>query len=213
MNVASFACSSSDDQDEVDELRQEIERLQTQLAQASGRNAATPGSSTVLTSPTVTATATRNTPTATATVNGVKTVNIDRGMEIIDIDPEAPLQGIEIRLLRLEVSTTQTRLVGSVWNRNQQKTAFENLWRWRGTNSESEPPYIVDSNGTKYVGSRPDRVAPVPGERQEFAVLFKPLSAGTTSVELHLQADVRACILGFCDYPIRWQSITIEIPR
>lgn len=115
-------------------------------------------------------------------------------------------------LEKLQITPQSMTATYSVWNHNAQKTAFENLWRWRGTPSEQDPPYAIDENGNKYTGSRPDRVDPVPGERVEFQIAFQPHKPGTTRITIFLEASVRSCILGFCDDPIVWEPEVIQLP-
>lgn len=93
----------------------------------------------------------------------------------------------------------------SAWNTNETTTDFYSLLAW--------DVYVTDEHGTKYEQDSISTfyVEPRPGERQEFSIVFPPAQPGAYSLTLHPRAEVRSCLLGWCNDPITWQSVTISI--
>jgi hypothetical protein len=94
----------------------------------------------------------------------------------------------------------------SAWNKNTKETNFNKFYKW--------DVYITDELGTSYSMSSMSNhdITPRPGERFDFEIVFPPVETEAHSLTLHTKAYVRTCLLGWCDYPISWENVTVDIP-
>jgi hypothetical protein len=143
-------------------------------------------------------------PNAKATAT---TVQADQLMQVESVDPTVPIENIEVYLDSVALNANNMTWHLSAWNKNTSETDFQHFYRW--------DIYVTDELGNLYGMSSMSYtryIGPKPGERLRFELVVPAAKAEAHSLTLHASAYVRTCVLGWCDYPISWENVTVDIP-